>query len=313
MRWNLAAAALSGSAGFIAVIVAGVDLSAEALVFYRLVLAAATVLAGAALVRRLEVLRVAQQRGRLVVLGAVLGSHWLLFFGAIKLSSVAVAVLTTYTAPLLLAAVAPLVLPERRSRIVLLALVPAATGLALIALAGEEGTHARPLAIAAGLGAAVTYAAAVILAKQLTIRLPVPAIQFWNYCVAAVLVAPFLLLAGRVLPRTDEVGFVLVLGIFFTAGYGVGFVWLLRKVTTQAISTLGYLEPVAAALLAWPILGQELGWAVLTGGTLIIGAGLLVILYEPVETPHLEAPAGVGSLRGPADRGRTGDSHARGS
>jgi drug/metabolite transporter (DMT)-like permease len=67
-------------------------------------------------------------------------------------------------------------------------------------------------------------------------------------------------------------------------------VWLLRKVTTQAISTLGYLEPVSAALLAWAFLGQELGWAVLLGGPLIIGAGLLVILFEPAETPHLEAP-----------------------
>jgi drug/metabolite transporter (DMT)-like permease len=310
VRWNLAAATLSASAGFIAVIVDGIDLSAEALVFYRLVLAAATVLAGAAIVRRLDILRVSEQRPRLVVLGAVLGAHWLLFFGTIKLSSVAVAVLTTYTAPLLLAAVAPIVLPEHRSRIVLLALVPAAVGLGLIALAGEQGTHARPIAIAAGVGAAITYAAAVIMAKQLTVRLPVPAIQFWNYCVAAMLTAPFLLLAGRVLPRADEVGFVLLLGVLFTAGYGVGFVWLLRKVTTQAISTLGYLEPVAAALLAWPILGQELGWAVLTGGALIIGAGLLVILFEPVETPPLEAPAGVGSARGPVERGRTGDYHS---
>jgi drug/metabolite transporter (DMT)-like permease len=309
VRWNLAAAALSGSAGFIAVIVDGIDLSAEALVFYRLVLAAGTVIAGATLARRLDILHVSEQRARLVLLGAALGAHWLLFFGTIKLSSVAVAVLTTYTAPLLLAAVAPIILPEPRSRIVLLALVPAAVGLGLIAIAGEQGTHARPLAIAAGIGAAITYTAAVIMAKQLTVRLPVPAIQFWNYCVAAVLTAPFLLLAGRVLPRGDEVGFVVLLGVLFTAGYGVGFVWLLRKVTAQAISTLGYLEPVAASLLAWAILGQELGWAVLSGGTLIIGAGLLVILYEPVETPHLEAPTGVGSLRGPGDRGRRPGGH----
>jgi DME family drug/metabolite transporter len=290
VRWNLAAAALSASAGFIAVIVDGVDLSAEALVFYRLVLAALTVVAAAALTRRLDVLRVTELRGRVALLGVILGAHWLLFFATIKLSSVAVAVLTTYTAPLLLAAVAPLLLPEQRSRVVLLALVPAAAGLAMIALAGEEGTHARPLAIAAGLGAAVTYAGAVVTAKQLTVRLPVPAIQFWNYCVAALVTAPFLLIGGRLVPQGAEVAYVLLLGIVFTALAGLCFVWLLRRVTTQAISTLGYLEPVSAALLAWAILGQELGWAVLVGGTLIIGAGLLVILYEPAETPHLESP-----------------------
>jgi drug/metabolite transporter (DMT)-like permease len=99
-----------------------------------------------------------------------------------------------------------------------------------------------------------------------------------------------LLLGGRLVPQGAEVAYVLFLGIVFTALAGLCFVWLLRKVTAQAISTLGYLEPVAAALLAWAILGQELGWAVLVGGALIIGAGLLVIFYEPAETPRLESP-----------------------
>jgi drug/metabolite transporter (DMT)-like permease len=305
MRWNVAAAALSASAGFIAVIVAGVDLSAEALVFYRLTLAALTVLLAAVLFRRIDVLRAPEMRGRLAFLGAILGAHWLLFFATIKLSSVAVAVLTTFSGPILLAAVAPLLLPERRSRVVLSALVPAGIGLVLIALAGEGGTHARPLAIAAGLGAALTYAGAVITAKQLTMRLQVPAIMFWNYLVAVAVTSPFLFLGGRLVPQGAEIGYVLLLGVVFTALSGLCFVWLLRKVTAQAMSTLGYLEPVSAALLAWAILGQDLGWAVITGGALIIGAGLLVILYEPVETPRLEAPPlsgpGVGSSRGSGD------------
>jgi hypothetical protein len=97
VRWNVAAAALSASAGFIAVIVDGVDLSAEALVFYRLMLAALTVAAAAALAGRLDVLRAPEMRGRLALLGVILGAHWLFFFATIKLSSVAVAVLTTYT------------------------------------------------------------------------------------------------------------------------------------------------------------------------------------------------------------------------
>jgi drug/metabolite transporter (DMT)-like permease len=290
VRWNLAAAALSAAAGFIAVIVDGLDLGAEALVFYRLALAAVTVAVVAALARRLDILRAPLLRRRLALLGAMLAAHWLFFFGTIKLSSVVVAVLTTYSAPLLVALIAPLVLPERRSRVVLLALGPAAAGLALVALTGDEGTHARPLAVATGLGAAATYTVLVIESKRLSSRLSVPTIQFWAYWIACLIVAPFLLTSERVIPRAGELGYVLLLGIVFTALSGLCFVWLLRKVTAQAISTLGYLEPVAAALLAWAILGQELGWAVLVGGSLIIGAGLLVILYEPAETPRLETP-----------------------
>ena len=75
----------------------------------------------------------------MLLVGAMLGAHWFLFFEAIKRSSVAVAVLTVYTAPLFLAVFAPMFLPERRSRVALVALAPAAVGLALIALAGDEG------------------------------------------------------------------------------------------------------------------------------------------------------------------------------
>ena len=156
MRWNLAVAALAASWGFIAVIVAAVELSAEALVFYRLAIAALTLAVALAVLRRLALLRLDAHRGRTLAVGATLAVHWFLFFATIKLSSVAVALLTVYTAPIFLAVLAPLALPERRSRVALVALVPASAGLALIALAGEGGGHARPLAIASGLGAALT-------------------------------------------------------------------------------------------------------------------------------------------------------------
>jgi len=290
VRWNVAAAALSASWGFISIIVAGVDLSAEALVFYRLTLAAVTVAVAAWALGRIDLLQVRAGRGRVALLGLVLGVHWLLYFETIKLSSVAVAVLTVYTAPVFLALLAPLALPEGRSRVALAALVPAGAGLTFIALAGEGGTHPRPLAITAGIAAAVTYATAVILAKQLTVRLAVPAIQLWTYLVAAAVTVPFLAVGSHLAPTWEEAGYVLLLGIVFTALSGLVYVWLLRKVTAQAIGVLAYLEPVFAALLAWAILGQRLGWAIVAGGALIIVAGLLVVFYEPAEAATVAGP-----------------------
>ena len=291
MRWNLAVAALAASWGFIAVIVAAVELSAEALVFYRLAIAAVTLAVALAALRRLALLRLDAHRGRTLAVGATLGLHWFLFFATIKLSSVAVGVLTVYTAPIFLAVLAPLALPERRSRVALVALVPASAGLALIALAGEGGGHARPLAIASGLGAALTYAVLVVGTKQLTARLPVPTIAFWIYFVASLALAPFLWGADRVLPEAAEIGYVLLLGAVFTALSGFIYVTLLARVTAQAIGVLAYIEPVSAALLAWAILEQPLGWAIAAGGGLIIAAGLAVVVYEPAEPPSLELPA----------------------
>jgi drug/metabolite transporter (DMT)-like permease len=118
----------------------------------------------------------------------------------------------------------------------------------------------------------------------------VPAVQFWTYVAAAIVLLPAVAFGGRVVPAdATELAYVLVLGVIFTALSGLLYVWLLRKVTAQAIGILAYLEPVSAALLAWAILGQPLGWAVIAGGALVIAAGVVVVLYEPAEAAPVEA------------------------
>lgn len=290
MRWNLSVAALAGSWGVISVIVAGVELSAAVLVFFRLALASVTIALLAAALGRRGLLHLPRRPLGLAVAGAVLAAHWYLFFETIKLASVAVAVLTVYTAPIFLAFLAPLFLPEARSRVALVALVPAAAGLVLIALAGEGGAHARPLGIATGLAAAVTYAVLVIVTKRLTVRVEPATIAFWSYGIAALTLAPFLLAAERVLPEGRELLWVLLLGVLFTGVSGVLYISLLRKVTAQAVGILAFLEPVSAALLAWAILDERLSAAVLAGGALVLAAGVLVVLYEPGDAAAVEAP-----------------------
>jgi DME family drug/metabolite transporter len=289
MRWNLAVAGLAASWGLIAIIVREVDLDAQVLVFYRLVLAALVLLVVAIVVRQLPKLRLERHRGRIVLIGVLLGTHWFLYFATIKLSSVAVAVLLAYLAPIAIALIAPFVLPESRSRVALAALVPAAAGVALVALGGEEGGAVRPLALATGLATAATYAALVILTKRIANDVPLLALTTWNYTIAAVAVAPLLLTADRVLPAARELPAVVALGIGFTALSGYLYIWLLRRVTAQAIGVLAYIEPVSAALLAWAILGEELGWPVLVGGALVILGGLAVVVLEPEDAAAPEA------------------------
>ena len=296
MRWNLSVAALAALWGFISVIVADVALDATVLVFYRLALAALSVCALALLGRRHGLLRPPESWRGVVVLGVVLGAHWSLYFLTIKLSSVAVAVVTVYTAPLFLSAAAPVFLPESRSRVALAALVPAVSGIVLIALAGNDGGHIRPLAVVTGLAAGATYAMLVVGTKRLRLgRLHPVTIAFWTYSVAALAVSPLLLVSGRVLPSSGwEIGAVLLLGIAFTGLAGVLYVTFVGHVTAQSAGILAFVEPVSASLLAWAILGQPLGLAVLVGGVLVLAGGVAVVLVEPEDTAAIEA-AGLGS------------------
>jgi drug/metabolite transporter, DME family len=283
LRWNLFIAGLAAAWGFIAVIVAGVELDAAVLVFHRLALAALATAAGAVLLGRTSVLRPPPRFWRLLVVGILLAAHWFLFFQTIKVASVAFAVVIVYTAPILIAVVAPLFLPERRSGVALLALLPALAGVALVATAGAGEFRAGPVGIAAGIGAAITYALLVVATKRLAASVSPPTITFWSYVVAAAVLAPFLAVAERILPAGAELGYVLLLGVVFTALSGLAYVWLLRRVTAQTVGIVAYLEPVSAALLAWAILGQPLGPAVLGGAALVVAGGALVVVAGPRE------------------------------
>jgi drug/metabolite transporter (DMT)-like permease len=298
MRWNLALGALAASWGFIAVLAASVELGAEALAFWRLALAAVTLALAAVLGGRAELLSPQGRLAALVLLGIVQGSHWLLFFEAVELGSVALAVLTFYAAPLVIAVTAPLFLGERTSPVVLGACLVGAVGIAAIALdSGVDEGNASAWAVAAGLGSAATYAALVIVSKRLLQTATPPlTVAFWDCLVGTLAVSPALLVAERVLPNdAGEWGAVLALGVVFTGVSTLVYATLLRRVTAQAAGVLTFLEPVAGVLLAWVILEQRSGAATLAGGALVLAAGLAVVLLEPATPRVADAPAGVGS------------------
>jgi DME family drug/metabolite transporter len=289
-RWNLAVAGIAASWGFVSVIAAGVDLPAATLVFWRCAIAAVTVPALVLIVRRLPLLVVEQRRPQVMGLALLVAVHWALLFETLKLASVAVAILTVYTAPIFLAVLAPLLLPEARSRIGLIALAISAPGIALIALGGEGGAAADPVAVGTGLGAAITYALIVIWTKSLVLNIAPFAVAFWSYAIVAILVLPFALAGGRFLPHGVDWVYVMALGALLTAAAGVLYMRALKDVTAQSAGLLAYLDPLSASLLAWAILGQDLGWQVVVGGVAVLAGGTLVVLYEGAPEPSPEAP-----------------------
>ena len=288
--WNVGLAAIAAVWGFVSVIVAGIDLRGEAIVFWRCALAALTLACIMFVVGRREALVLRRRRLEVLGLGLLLALHWVLFFETIKRASVAVAILLVYTAPIFLAVLAPLFLPERRSRVVLVALGISVPGIALIALGGEEGSHASGAAVVAGLGAALSFAALIIWTKSVLRDVSPLTVAFWDYVIVTGALAPLLFFGGRVLPTASEWPAVLVLGIFLTAVLGVLYVRSLRDVTAQAAGLLSYLEPVSASLLAWAILGEPIGWEVALGGLAVLLGGALVIVDEGAEPGAPEAP-----------------------
>lgn len=291
-------ALLAASWGLVAVLVVAVELEATVLTFARLAIAAGTLAVVAALAGRMRLLHPRGRLGRLALLGTVQAAHWLLFFEAAKRGSVALAVVTFYAAPVLIALVAPLVLPERTTPAVFVALGAGGAGITLVALeGGGDGQVASALAIACGLGSAGLYAVLVLLSRRLLLaQVPALTIAFWDCAVGALAVAPLLLVAGRVLPAdAAEVAAVLVIGVVFTGVSTLVYIALLRHVSAQVAGLLTFLEPVTGILLAAALLGQQVGAAAGVGALLVLIAGAVAIVTGPAGVRVADVPAGVGS------------------
>jgi DME family drug/metabolite transporter len=301
MRWNLALAGLSASWGLVAVIAGSVTVGAAPLAFLRLGLAALTLAVAALVSGRLRLLSPRRHLGTLVALGAVQAVHWWLFFEAVKRGSVALAVLTFYAAPLFLALLAPLFLPEALSNVALGAIVPGGVGIALVAMAGDGGTALGWVAIACGIGSAFSFAVLLILSKRLLQAEAAPlTVAFWDCFVGSLVLAPTVLLAGPAVPlNADDLAAVLLLGIVFTGLATLAYTAILQHATAQTAGILTFLEPVSAVLLAWILLGESLTPRAALGGALVILAGLAVVVLEPSERRVSESVAGVGSAAEP--------------
>jgi drug/metabolite transporter (DMT)-like permease len=231
---------------------------------------------------------------RLLLMAIVDAFTLLLFFVAIRGTSVAVGMFLQFLAPVWVAFLAPRVSHTRTEAVVYPALGIALAGLAVIltpSLLGG-GTRLSPWGVAAGLLAGVGYAAFQLVVKDLTGRVSAVTIVFTEAWLDAILLLPLALWqtvgAGYRLTGRDLVAG-LVLGVVCTAlaylmwTYGIGLI------KVQHSSILGYLEPVSAPVYALLLLGQRIsGWTVL-GGALIVVAGLLVILLGEREEAAAES------------------------
>src|SRR5947199_2489367 len=157
----LTIAACTAAWGGLGIVAREVQSSALTIVFLQ-ELQAAIVTALAALVWRRSLLR--PPPFRVAVLGVLLAVHFVLFYGAVRHTSVASAVLVTYSAPIFVALLAPAILRERISTTAVGALALSACGMGLISMSGGGEVHASGLGLA--LLAAITYALLIVLLKR---------------------------------------------------------------------------------------------------------------------------------------------------
>jgi drug/metabolite transporter (DMT)-like permease len=206
------------------------------------------------------------------------------FYYAFKNTTVALAVLTHYTAPFFVMILAAIFLREKITFKVLLSILSATIGMylildlsfeALLRQISERDSHA--LGVLSGLASGLFYAILVIIFKKILHKidiLPLTALQ--NSFVAITLI-PFFDMPQNlpsVLPT------LLVLGIVQSTIAPLIYLKGIRQVRANTAAILGYIEPLSAILLGIIILGESIGLSTVIGGLLILFSGLVCSLNQ---------------------------------
>jgi len=231
---------------------------------------------------------------RLLLMAAIDAFTLLLFFVAIRGTSVAIGMFLQFLAPVWVALIAPRIFRARTEAIVYPALAIALAGLAVIlapSLLGE-GIKLSPWGVTAGLLAGFGYAAFQLVVKDLTKRVSAVTIVFTEAWLDALILLPLALWqtvgAGYHLTTRDLVAG-LILGVVCTALAYLMWTYGMGMIKVQHSSILGYLEPVSAPIYALLLLGQGISVWTVAGGALIVAAGLLVVLLGEHEEEGAES------------------------
>lgn len=265
--------------GTLAPFVRNIDLPSAELALYRAVMAAALV--GVYLMlgkQRFEVSKFKREIPILLASGAAMGFNWILLFEAYKYTTVSIATLSYYFAPILVTLICPILFREKMTGRQILCFIMSTVGVVLIINVGsiEEGSsHFKGVLF--GLGAAVLYAAVIICNKFIK---NVAGLHrtFIQFIAAVIVLVPYVgFTEGVNLGNLNTRGWIclLIVGLIHTGVTYCMYFTSLKDLRGQEAAILSYIDPLVAVIISVTVLGEAITVLQVIGGCLILGFALL--------------------------------------
>lgn len=212
----------------------------------------------------------------------------LTFFAAMQHTTVAIAVLTHYLQPVLVAVTAPWI-DRRRTPGAIPAALIAIGGLALV-LEPWRSTDAALVGGALGTISAVANTGNLFVLRRLATTIGPARTISYHSLGSAVLVVPFALAAGGQ-PTAGGVASLALGAITIGAISGIVFTWGVQTITSATAAMLTYLEPLVAVLLGALVWHEPMGRYAAVGAALILASGLYVARASARAADRPPAPA----------------------
>ena len=254
--------------------VRGIPVSSGELALYRAILAA--VLIGLFLAvtgQKIPFGKIRREVPLLLASGVAMGINWILLFEAYRYTTVSVATLSYYFAPVIVTAVSPVLFREKLTGKQILCFIMSTVGLVMITGIGELDGGSHLTGILFGLGAAVFYASVVLLNKFIR---NVAGIHrtFLQFLAALLVLVPYVLLtSGVTLDKMTAMGWInlLVVGLIHTGVTYCLYFSSLKELPGQRAAILSYIDPLVAVLISVVVLKEPMTLWQAAGGVLILG------------------------------------------
>ena len=271
-RWMLIASmTIFGTLGLF---VRNISVTSGELALYRAVLAAGVIVLYLLVTgQKIPFGAIKKEIPLLLFSGVAMGFNWILLFEAYKYTTVSVATLSYYFAPVIVTAVCPVLFREKLTKKQGLCFVMSTVGLVMITGIGDLAGGRDIIGILFGLGAAVLYATVILLNKFIK---NVEGIHrtFLQFLAAILVLVPYVMMTGGVtLGNLNGIGWLnlLIVGLIHTGITYCLYFTSLKELPGQKAAILSYIDPLVAVLISVTLLGESMTLPQLLGGVMILG------------------------------------------
>ena len=213
----------------------------------------------------------------LVTAGILIGFNWVLLFEAYNYTTVAVATLCYYMQPTIVTLLSPAVLGEKLTLRKTLCAAVAVAGMVLVSgVTDSSGAGVDIRGVIFGLGAAVLYAAVILINKS-SVEGDVYRRTATELISAGLVLIPYLILTDGF--RMEGAGpaaviLLIVAGTVHTGAAYLLYFGSLNGLSAQSAAILSYIDPVSALLFSALFLREPLSSAGMIGAVMIIGSAV---------------------------------------
>ena len=269
---NIVAMAIFGTIGLF---VRNISVSSGEIALYRAVLAAALLFIYLKLIgQKIPYKEIGGELWFLLFSGMAMGFNWILLFEAYKYTTVSVATLSYYFAPVIVTLACPILFHEKMTVRQWICFGMSTLGIILITGIGDLNSGSDHLkGIMFGLGAACLYATVILLNKFIK---NVGGIHrtFLQFIAAILVLVPYVAVtSGVTISGLDGKGLacLLLIGLLHTGVTYCLYFSSLKELPGQEAAILSYIDPMVAVLISVVVLGEKLTLLQAAGGALILG------------------------------------------